>query len=69
MMTTLKSSRKHFQTLFRPDRTMTIPSGWHVSNNADTAEFSRFKSQLKRAVDSVEAPQYLIDAIKTAIRS
>jgi len=30
---------------------------------------ARFKQQLKRAVDSVAAPQYLIDAIKKAIRS
>ena len=32
-------------------------------------EHERFKAQLKRAVDSVDAPQYLIDAIKTSIRS
>lgn len=34
-----------------------------------SAEHERFKLQLKRAVDSVTAPQYLIDAIKASIRS
>lgn len=35
---------------------------------SETAAYARFKLQLKRAVDSVDAPEYLIDAIKTAIR-
>lgn len=68
-MTTLKSSRKPQPTLFKPDRSPLALSDWQIPNNPDTAEFSRFKAQLKRAVDSIEAPQYLIDAIKTAIRS
>lgn len=66
-------------TLKHPDGRTTIElkldtgdrnwSDLQKQNSPCTAEFSRFKAQLKRAVDSVNAPQYLIDAIKTAIRS
>jgi hypothetical protein len=68
-MTTLRRSKKHLPALFRTDRTAATLSDQYHPNSPDTMEFSRFKSQLKRAVDSVEAPQYLIDAIKNAIRS
>lgn len=63
----LKSSKRG--AAFRPDRGPMPLSDLRFPNNADTAEYSRFKAQLKRAVDSVEAPQYLIDAVKSAIRS
>lgn len=68
-MTTLKRSKKHLPALFKTDRSTNLLADRNVPNSRDTAEFSRFKSQLKRAVDSVEAPKYLIDAIKNAIRS
>jgi len=68
-MTTLKRSKKHLPALFKTDRSTSLLSDLNIPNSRDTVEFSRFKSQLKRAVDSVEAPQYLIDAIKNAIRS
>ena len=69
-MTKLKITTEPFTTVFRAD----FPAMFgidrrHHNNNPETAEYSRFKAQLKRAVDSVEAPQYLIDAIKKAIRS
>ena len=68
-MTTLKRSRKHLPALFKTDRSVNLLLDRNMPNSKETAEFSRFKAQLKRAVDSVEAPQYLIDAIKNAIRS
>jgi hypothetical protein len=68
-MTTLKRSKKHIQALFKTDRSPNLLSDRNGPNSCDTAEFSCLRSQLKRAVDSVEAPQYLIDAIKDAIRS
>ena len=68
-MTTLKYSKKPFPSMFQADCSRELLADRHVPNSRDTAEFSRFKAQLKRAVDSVEAPQYLIDAIKNAIRS
>jgi hypothetical protein len=55
--------------MFKADHSSELLTDRHIPNSKDTAEFARFKAQLKRAVDSVEAPQYLIDAIKTAIRS
>lgn len=64
-MTTLKN----IPTKFKLDRSPITLADRQVPNGKDTAEFSRFKDQLKRAVASEEAPQYLIDAIKTAIRS
>ena len=67
-MTTLKHD-KAFPTVFKLDRGAITVSDRNVPNSHDTAEFSRFKAQLKRAVDSVDVPQYLIDSIKTAIRS
>lgn len=60
---------KNIPTKFKLDRNPFALSDRQVSNSKDTAEFSRFKAQLKRAVASVDAPQYLIDAIKTATRS
>jgi hypothetical protein len=60
---------KNIPTKFKLDRSPLRLADRQVPNSKDTAEFSRFKAQLKRAVASVEAPQYLIDAIKTAIRS
>lgn len=64
-MTTLKN----IPTKFKLDRSpLRLPDRW-IPNNTDTAEFSRFKAHLKRAVDYIDAPQYLIDAIKTAIRN
>jgi len=68
-MTKLKITTEPFPTVFRAD----LPAIFGVdrrnhNNNPETAEYSRFKAQLKRAVDSVDAPEYLIDAIKTAIR-
>lgn len=60
---------KNIPTKYRLDRKPLTPADRQVSNSKDTAEFSRFKAELKRAVASVDAPQYLIDAIKTAIRS
>ena len=68
-MTTLKYSKKHFPSMFKADYRRELLADRYVPNSKETAEFSRFKAQLKRAVDSVEAPQYLIDAIKNAIRS
>ena len=68
-MTTLKFSKKPFPSMFKADNSDELLADRHIPNSKDTAEFARFKAQLKRAVDSVEAPQYLIDAIKTAIRS
>jgi hypothetical protein len=68
-MTTLKFSTKPFPSMFKADHSSELLTDRHIPNSKDTAEFSRFKAQLKRAVDSVEAPQYLIDAIKNAIRS
>ena len=64
-MTTLKN----IPTKFKLDRSPITHARRQAPNSKDTAEFSRFKAQLKRAVASEEAPQYLIDAIKTAIRS
>ena len=64
-MTTLKN----IPTKFKLDRSPITLADRQAPNSKDTAEFSRFKAQLKRAVASEEAPQYLIDAIKTAIRS
>ena len=68
-MTKLKISKNTFPAVFHADLTATFGVDRpHLNNNSETAEYSRFKAQLKRAVDSVEAPEYLIDAIKTAIR-
>ena len=60
---------KNIPAKYKLDRNPLTLSDRQVSNSKDTAEFSRFRAQLKRAVASVEAPQYLIDAIKNAIRS
>ncbi len=69
-MTKLKISTETFPTVFQTDVSGILKiDRLQVNNNRETAEYSRFKAQLKRAVDSVEAPEYLIDAIKTAIRS
>lgn len=68
-MTTLKYSKKPFPSMFKADRSRELLFDRNIPNSKETAEFSRFKAQLKRAVDSTEAPQYLIDAIKNAIRS
>ena len=68
-MTTLKYSKKPFPSMFKADCSRELLSDRNVPNSKETAEFSRFKAQLQRAVDSAEAPQYLIDAIKNAIRS
>ena len=68
-MTKLKISTKTFPALHRADLTAMLGiDRLNLNNNSETAEYSRFKAQLKRAVDSVEAPEYLIDAIKIAIR-
>lgn len=69
-MTKLKISTETFPSMFRADVSGALGTDRpQMNNNRETAEYSRFKAQLKRAVDSVEAPQYLIDAIKNAIRS
>jgi len=69
-MKKLKSSTETFPSVFRADVTTALRTDRSLmDNNRETAEYSRFKAQLKRAVDSVEAPEYLIDAIKNAIRS
>lgn len=69
-MTKLKISTETFPSAFHADLTSLLGTDRsQMNNNRETAEYSRFKAQLKRAVDSVEAPEYLIDAIKTAIRS
>ena len=68
-MTRLKNSTKTYPAAFRAGISLTTGGDRRFSNNnSQTAEYSRFKAQLKRAVDSVDAPEYLIDAIKTAIR-
>lgn len=68
-MTKLKISTETFASVFHADvRSILGTDRPQMNNNRETAEYSRFKAQLKRAVDSVEAPEYLIDAIKTAIR-
>lgn len=66
---TLKQNDKTFPVAFKLDRGVIAVTDRNVPNSRDTAEFSRFKAQLKRAVDSVDVPQYLIDSIRTAIRS
>ncbi len=69
-MTKLKISTETFPSVFQADVTSVLGTDRsHLNNSRETAEYSRFKAQLKRAVDSVEAPEYLSDAIKTAIRS
>lgn len=69
-MTKLKISTETFPSVFHADVTGALATNRsRMNNNRETAEYSRFKAQLKRVVDSVEAPEYLIDAIKTAIRS
>ncbi|MEQ1765082.1 MAG: hypothetical protein ABL984_18290 [Pyrinomonadaceae bacterium] len=69
-MPKLKISTETFPAVFHADVTAILGVDRpQMNNNRETAEYSRFKAQLKRAVDSVEAPEYLIDAIKTAIRS
>ena len=69
-MTKLKISTETFPSVFHADVSGILKvDRLQVDNNRETAEYSRFKAQLKRAVASVEAPEYLIDSIKTAIRS
>lgn len=68
-MTTLKHPDGRIKIELKLDTGDRSWSGPQIQNSPCTAEFSRFKAQLKRVVDSVNAPQYLIDAIKTAIRS
>jgi hypothetical protein len=69
-MTKLKISTETFPSAFHADMSGVLGvDRLHVNNNRETGEYSRFKARLKRAFDSVEAPEYLIDAIKTAIRS
>jgi len=68
-MTRLKNSTKTFPVAFRAGISLTTGTGSPFSNDkSETTEYSRVKAQLKRAVDSVDAPEYLIDAIKSAIR-
>jgi hypothetical protein len=68
-MTKLKNSTKTFPALHGADLTAMLGiDRLKLNNSSETAENYRFKAQLKRAVDSVEAPGYLIDAIKIAIR-
>ncbi len=68
-MTKLKFSKKSLLSIFEADFSPELLADCNIPNSKETAEFSRFKAQIKRAVDSAEAPQYLIDAIKIAIRS
>lgn len=66
-MTMLKHAKRTFSSMLPAERRM-MPDK-QFPNITDTAACSRFKTQLKRAFDSAEAPQYLIEAIKTGIRS
>lgn len=68
-MTRLKDSTKPYPALYCSDLTAMLGIARpDLNDTSETAVYSRFKVQLKRAVDSVDAPEYLIDAIKTAIR-
>jgi hypothetical protein len=69
-MTSLNESKKRFPALRCSDLTAMLGLARPGSDDcSDTAAYARFKKQLKRAVDSVDAPEYLIDAIKASIRS
>lgn len=68
-MTSLKNSTKTFPAAFGDGISLSAVTDRRFSNNkSETDEYSRFRDHLKRVVDSVDAPEYLIDAIKTAIR-
>ena len=67
-MTTLKRSRNNTSPQFRGGISSAASIEARYVVIADPAVYSRFKAQLKRAVDSVDVPGYVIDAIKIAIR-